>query len=69
MRAECFKLDCFFVRAHESGDRNRRKQRHLRASLRHGDVAKVADLAMLLVRLVTVPVPGRLHGKQAHRKN
>jgi hypothetical protein len=32
-------------------------------------VAYMAHLAMLFVRLMSVPVAGRLHGKQAHGKN
>jgi hypothetical protein len=36
---------------------------------RYGDVAGVADLAMLFVRGVSMPVPGCLHGKEAHGKN
>ena len=42
---------------------------YLRRGLRYGDVAGVADLAMLFVRGVAMPVPGSLHGKQAHGKN
>ena len=36
---------------------------------RYCDVAGVADLAMLFVRGVSMPVPGCLHGKEAHGKN
>lgn len=49
MRAQCFKFDRFFVCTHKSGDRKRCQQRHLHHRQRNGDVANVADLAMLLV--------------------
>jgi hypothetical protein len=42
---------------------------YLRRGLRYGDVSGMADLAMLFVRGVPVPVPGSLHGKEAHGKN
>ena len=42
---------------------------HLRRGLRYCDVARVADLAMLFVGGVPMPVPSRLHGKKAHGKN
>ena len=42
---------------------------YLRSGLRYGNVAGVADLAMLLVGGVPVPVPGSLHGKEAHGEN
>jgi hypothetical protein len=69
MRTERFKLNCFFVRADESRDRNGREQCDLRRGLRNRNVPNVADLAMLLVGFVAVPVPGRLHGKQTNGKN
>ena len=53
----------------KSGDRDRRLQFHLRRGLRYGDVTGMADLAMLFVRGVPMPMPGCLHGKQAHGKN
>jgi hypothetical protein len=53
----------------KSGDRDRRLEFHLRRGLRYGEVADVANLAMLFVRGVPMPVPGSLHGKQAHREN
>jgi hypothetical protein len=53
----------------KSGDRDRRLQFHLRRGLRYGDVPGVADLAMLFVGGVPVPMPGSLHGKEAHGKN
>lgn len=52
-----------------SSDRDGRLHHHLRRGLRHGNVARVADLALLLVGGVPMPVPGCLHGKEAHRKN
>jgi hypothetical protein len=53
----------------ESGDRDVRLHFHLRGGLRYGDVTGVADLAMLFVRGVPMPVPSSLHGKEAHGKN
>jgi hypothetical protein len=53
----------------ESGDRDGRLQFHLRRALRYGDVPCVADLAMLFVGGMPVPVPGGLHGEKAHGKN
>jgi hypothetical protein len=53
----------------KSSDRDRRLQFHLRRGLRCDDVTRVADLAVLFVGGVSVPVPGGLHGKQAHGKN
>jgi hypothetical protein len=42
---------------------------YLRRRPRYGYVAGVADLAMLFVGGVPVPVPDSLHGKEAHGKN
>jgi hypothetical protein len=53
----------------KASDCNGRLRFHLRRGLRYGDVARVADLAMLFVGGVPMPVAGSLHGKQAHRKN
>lgn len=50
-------------------DRDGRLRFHLRGGLRYGDVAGVADLAMLFVGGVPMPMPGSLHGKEAHGKN
>ncbi len=50
-------------------DRDGRLQFHLRRGLRYGDVPGVADLAMLFVRGVPMPVPSSLDGKEAHGKN
>jgi len=51
------------------GDRKGRLHSHLRGGLRHRDMGRVADLAMLFVGGVPVPVPGSLHGKEAHGKD
>ena len=56
------------------GDRKSRHsewglQAHLHRGLRHGGVADVANLAMLFVGGVLMPVPSCLHGKQAHTKH
>jgi hypothetical protein len=40
-----------------------------RSRLRDGNVPDMADLAMLFVGGVFMPVPSGLHGKQAHGKN
>jgi len=53
----------------ESGDRDGRLRFYLRGGLRYGDVPGMADLAMLFVGGVPVPMPSCLHGKQAHGKN
>jgi hypothetical protein len=53
----------------KSGDRDGRLHLHLRRGLRHCDVAGVADLAMLFVGGVTMPMPCYMHGKEAHGKN
>ena len=53
----------------KASDRDRRLQFHLRRGLWCDDVTRVADLAMLLVGGVPVPVPCSLHGKEAHGKN
>ena len=41
---------------------------YLCGGLRYGDVARVADLAVLLVGGVAMPMPCGLHGKEAHGK-
>ena len=69
MRAKRFKFAEFFVGDYKASHRRRRQQRNSRRSLRNRYMADVADLAVLLVRGVTVPVPGCLHAKQPHRKN
>ena len=53
----------------KSCDRDGRLQFHLRRGARYGDVPDVADLAMLLVGGVPMPVPRSLHGKEPHGKN
>ena len=53
----------------KSCDRDGRLHLHLRRGARYGDVAGVADLAMLFVRGVAMPVPSSLHGKEAHGNN
>jgi hypothetical protein len=50
-------------------DRYGRLHFHLRGGLRYGDVTRVADLAMLFVGGMPMPVPSSLHGKQAHGKD
>jgi hypothetical protein len=53
----------------KSSDCDRRLRFYLRRGPRYGDVAGVADLAMLFVGGMPMPVPSSLHGKQAHGKN
>jgi hypothetical protein len=53
----------------KSGDRDGRLRFNLRRRLRHSDVTGVADLAMLFVGGMPMPVAGSLHGKKAHGKN
>jgi len=53
----------------EAGDCDGRLRCNLRGGRRDGYVAGVADLAMLFVGGMPVPVACRLHGKQAHGKN
>lgn len=52
-----------------SSGRDGRLHLHLRGGLRYSDVPCVADLAMLFVRRVPMPMPCCLHGKEAHGKN
>jgi hypothetical protein len=53
----------------KSREGNRRLRFQLRRGLWHGDVARMADLAMLFVGGVPMPVAGGLHGEEAHGKN
>ena len=53
----------------KSSDRDGRLHFDLRRGLRYGDVAGVADLTMLFVGGVPMPMPCCLHGKEAHGKN
>jgi hypothetical protein len=53
----------------KSSDCDGRLRFNLRAGRRYGDVAGVADLAMLFVGGVPMPVPGGLHGEEAHGKD
>ena len=53
----------------KTSDCNGRLRFYLRGGRRYGDVPGVADLAMLFVGGVPMPVPGGLHGEEAHGKN
>jgi hypothetical protein len=53
----------------KSRDRNGHPHAHLRRGLRDCSVPDMADLAMLFVGGVLVPVASGLHGKQAHGEN
>ena len=50
-------------------DRDGRLRFYLRRGLRYGDVPGMANLATLFVGRVPVPMPGSLHGKEAHGKD
>lgn len=58
-----------FFRRRISRYRNRCARAQLRGGLWDRRVANMADLTMLFVRRVLMPVPSCLHGKQAHGKN
>jgi hypothetical protein len=53
----------------KSSDGDGRLRLYLRGGRRYRYVPGVADLAMLFVGGVPMPVPGCLHGKEAHGKN
>jgi hypothetical protein len=53
----------------KSGNCDGRLRFYLRRGLRYSDVTRVADLAMLFVGGMPMPVAGSLHGKEAHGKN
>ena len=53
----------------ESRHRNRRLQRRGCGGLRRGDVPYLANLAMLLVRSLRVPVRERVGRQRAHRQD
>jgi hypothetical protein len=53
----------------KSSDRDGRLSFYLRRGFWHGDVAGVADLAMLFIGGVPMPVAGGLHGKEPHGKD
>ncbi|MGD0427481.1 MAG: hypothetical protein ABSC10_12225 [Candidatus Acidiferrales bacterium] len=69
MTANRVETELLIFGGRKPGDRDRRLRFYLRGGLRYGDVTGVADLAMLFVGGVTMPVPGSLHGKEAHGKN
>ena len=52
-----------------SRDRDGSLDSNLRGGLRDSNVPDMADLAMLFVGGVFMPVPSGLHGKQAHGKD
>jgi hypothetical protein len=53
----------------KSSDCDGRLRFYLCGGRGYGDVPSVADLAMLFVRGVAMPVAGSLHGEEAHGKN
>ncbi len=60
MRGKRFKSNDLLASGREARHRNRCQHRDLRDWLRDRDVPDVANLTMLLVGFVTVPVPGSL---------
>ena len=60
-----FKSNKLLCARREARHWNRCQQRDLRDGLRNRDVADVANLAMLLVGFVPVPVPGSLRGEKS----
>ena len=69
MTANRVEAELLIFDGRKSRDRDGRLHFHLGRGSWHRDVARVADLAMLFVGGVPVPVAGGLHGKQAHGKN
>ena len=66
---ERFTRNSFRVLSRKTGNGDGLEQFHYRYGLWDRNVAHMTHLAMLLVRRMPVPVPGRLQGKQAHGKN
>jgi len=69
MTANRVQADFLILADRKASDRDPELRFYLRRGLRYGDMARVADLAMLFVGGVPMPVPGSLHGEQAHGKN
>ena len=69
MTADGVQTDYLVFGEGKSRDRNGRPHAHLRRGLRNCNVPDMADLAMLFVGGVLMPVASGLHGKQAHGEN
>jgi hypothetical protein len=69
MTANRVEAELLILGDRKSCDRDGRLRFYLRGGRRYGDVAGVADLAMLFIGGVAMPVPGGLHGEEAHGKN
>ena len=69
MRCHHFKMCRGFLRRRKTRNRRRRQHCDLRHWLRNSYVPHMANLAMLLVGFVSVPVPRRLHRESAHAQN
>jgi hypothetical protein len=69
MTANRIETELLIVGSRKSRDRDGRPHFHLCGGSRYGDVAGVADLAMLFVGGMAMPVACSLHGKEAHGKN
>ena len=69
MTANRIEAEFLIVGVRKTRDRDGRLRCYLRRRPGHCNVPGVADLAMLFVGGVAMPVPCSLHGKQAHGKN
>ena len=69
MTANRVEAEFLILADRKASNRDRRLRLDFRRGLRYGDMARVADLAMLFVGGVPMPVPGSLHGEQAHGKD
>jgi hypothetical protein len=68
-RANSFEVDNRLLSKRESCDRGGRLNRCLHRGLRDRGVPDVADLAMLLVAGVAMPVRDHMSTQRAHRKD
>ena len=69
MTANRVETELLVIGRRKPRDRDGRLHFHLCRGLRYGDVPGMANLAMLFVGGVPVPMPCSLHSKQAHGKN
>ena len=69
MTANGVETDFLVFADSKSRDRDGPLDSDLRSGLRDSSVPDMAELAMLFVGGVLMPVPGCLHGKKAHGEN
>ena len=69
MTANRIEAELLIFSRRKSGDCDGQLRFQPRGGLRYRDVSRVANLAMLFVGGVPMPVPRCLHGKEAHGKN